>query len=251
MKILLRGTSCLRVLGPLATAALMLGGPAALAQDRADNTHNPVVVELFTSQGCSSCPPADQILKKVASRDDVIALALHVDYWDYIGWKDSFGQAKFTKRQKLYAKAAGERSIYTPQMVVNGKDHIVGAHEMDLMEQIARHAAAGHPVRLSLLRNGEVVEISAEIADGARVGGAALDVQLVRYLPEQTVAIGRGENTGRTVEYVNIVTSWERIAEWQGDAPLKMQISAPGAEPVVVIVQKADHGEIVAAASLR
>ena len=102
----------------------------------------PVVVELFTSQGCSSCPPADAFLHELSQRDDVIALALHVDYWDYIGWKDIFAQPAFTKRQKAYAKAGGRRSVYTPQMIIGGQDHVVGTHEENASALIQQHAAA-------------------------------------------------------------------------------------------------------------
>ena len=126
---------------------------------------SPVVVELFTSQGCSSCPPADKMLHALAERDDVIALALHVDYWDYIGWKDVFAQAKFSKRQREYAVVGGRRSVYTPQMVVNGVTDVVGGKPMKLSEAISAHAANPSPVDVSLKRDGNTIIVDA-VANG-------------------------------------------------------------------------------------
>ena len=100
---------------------------------------SPVVVELFTSQGCSSCPPADKLMHELAKRDDVIALALHVDYWDYIGWKDVFAQPEFTARQRAYARLGNRKMIYTPQMVINGRDHVVGSNPKDTNALISSH----------------------------------------------------------------------------------------------------------------
>ena len=99
-----------------------------------------VVVELFTSQGCSSCPPADALLERLSGRNDVIALSLHVDYWDYIGWKDKFASLAHTKRQQAYARAGGRRSVYTPQMIVNGLDDVAGTAPMDVVDMIDRHS---------------------------------------------------------------------------------------------------------------
>ena len=110
--------------------ALAATGLFSVAEGRADDM--PVVVELFTSQGCSSCPPADALLHELSKRDDVIPLALHVDYWDYIGWKDSFAQPAFTARQRGYAQASGRRAIYTPQMIIGGQFDVVGNRPMDV-----------------------------------------------------------------------------------------------------------------------
>ncbi len=214
----------------------------------AQTADNPVVVELYTSQGCSSCPPADAILGDLASRDDVIALALHVDYWDYIGWKDVFGDPAHTARQKSYARVAGARSIYTPQMVVGGMDHLVGVKPVELADLIAAHGRRDAPVRLNITREGNTVAIHAEalraLPDGAIV-------QLVRYRPEATVAIERGENAGSRITYHNIVESWDQIAKWSGAAPLDVSERIAGDEPVVVIVQEPGPGAILAATRLR
>ena len=126
----------MRLLPVLAALVFVAAAPLARAQG------SPVVVELFTSQGCSSCPPADALLRKLAEEEDVIALALHVDYWDYLGWKDSFATPKFTARQRAYAKKARSRSIYTPQMVVQGEDRVVGNDAEMVLARISEHGVS-------------------------------------------------------------------------------------------------------------
>jgi hypothetical protein len=214
----------------------------------APGTDNPVVVEPFTSQGCSSCPPADAILGDLAARDDVIALALHVDYWDYIGWADTFADPAYTKRQRAYARVAGARNIYTPQMVVGGMDHLVGVRPMELSDLIDRHNAKDSTIDLDLARSGDSLRIAATASAPLRAGAV---VQLVRYRPKATVAIERGENAGREISYVNIVESITSLGEWDGSAPLAMQESVSGDDAVVVIVQEPGMGPILAAARLR
>lgn len=209
---------------------------------------NMVVVELFTSQGCSSCPPADALLTKLAKRENVIALALHVDYWDYIGWKDNFGNPAYTARQKAYAQAARKRSIYTPQMIIGGTDHVVGHKPMDVIDLINAQNRKPTVVDLKVTRKGSKVQISAAMIG---VPGKPMIVQLVRYAPTKTVKITRGENAGRTIEYANIVTDWQKIGQWNGSAPLEMVADASGDAPVVVIVQAAGPGQVLAAARLR
>jgi hypothetical protein len=221
-----------------------LSGAAVQAQDKA----NPVVVELFTSQGCSSCPPADAMLRELSHRDDVIPLALHVDYWDYIGWQDVFASPLFTRRQKQYARAAGEQAIYTPQLIVGGRDHVVGAKPMEVMDHLRAHGALASGVDLTLRRDGGTLHVSATAKSPL---AAPATVQIVRYTPEETVAIERGENAGRTVTYTNIVTSWDVLGDWSGTQPLAIQVALAGGSPVVIIVQEAGPGLILAAARLR
>ena len=207
-----------------------------------------VVVELYTSQGCSSCPPADELLHELATRDDVIPLALHVDYWDYIGWKDSFANPAFTKRQKAYAYAAGQRTIYTPQMIVGGQDHVVGYKPMHLAKLIEDHHRRTDILALMVTRTGGAVQINASAMADPQ---GEMVVQLVRYIPEQTVRIGRGENAGRTISYANIVTEWTVLGTWDGTGPLSMSADVTGDDPVVVILQSPEHGPILAAMRLR
>lgn len=218
----------------------LLQATQVVAQD------NLVVVELYTSQGCSSCPPADAMLHDLAKRDDVIALALHVDYWDYIGWKDSFANPAFTARQHAYARAANATSVYTPQMVINGVDHVVGSRPMQVMDALQAHMRQGNAFDIELTRRSGGVSISA--APG--VGGDYV-VQLVRYTPEETVAIRRGENAGRNITYANIVTSWDVVGRWDGRSALALEASVTGDSPIVVILQQSTDGPIVGAAALR
>ncbi|WP_238364693.1 DUF1223 domain-containing protein [Mesobacterium pallidum] len=223
----------------LALAGAIVGGAGA--------TERGVVVELYTSQGCSSCPPADELLARLSEKDGVIPLALHVDYWDYIGWTDIFGDPRFTKRQKKYAHVAGRRMIYTPQMIVSGTDHVVGTHPMDLADLIDMHEERPVPVSLELTRDGDALTITLETV--APLGPTM--VQLVRYLPSKEVKIKRGENAGKTLTYTNIVTDWQALGDWDGEGRDAIEAQVTGDLPIVVIVQKPGPGEIVAAGRLR
>ena len=218
--------------------------PGAVLAQGASGT----VVELYTSQGCSSCPPADAYLTELSQEPGVIALALHVDYWDYIGWEDEFANAKFTDRQRAYAKASGSTTIYTPQMIIAGKDQAVGSDLAAVAGMIRRHQAAEDMVVLQLMRKGSTVLVRAS----ARVAlPVPLVVQLVRYRPRALVAIKSGENAGRTIEYSNIVTSWSRVGMWNGASDLNMDLPAPGSDAVVVILQDTGPGMIYAASQLK
>lgn len=217
----------------------------AVAEDLPPPQAYPVVVELYTSQGCSSCPPADEFMAELAGHEGVIALALHVDYWDYIGWEDSFAQPAFTERQKQYARAVKSRMIYTPQMVIGGVDRVEGNTPDAVVKMIGKHKGVVSPVRLSVERQGDMVVIHA-VADPALPDGAV--VELVRYEPSAVVEIERGENAGRTVTYRNIVTEWTKLADWPGAAPLELTAPAPGGAPVVVIVQEPGPAAVLAAA---
>ncbi|MEM0936746.1 MAG: DUF1223 domain-containing protein [Pseudomonadota bacterium] len=225
----------------LASAVSLCSGAAVFADDAA---RSPVVVELFTSQGCSACPPADAMLGELAERDDVIALALHVDYWDYIGWKDVFARPEHMVRQKAYARAAGEQMIYTPQMIVGGKQGVMGGRAMAIIASIDAVREAAPRVALRLTRADGVLIVDAEPL-------AALPekivLQLVRYRPYAEVEILRGENAGRTLAYTNIVTEWDIVAEWDGGAPLSLQLDLAGDLPAVMILQDTEHGPILAA----
>ncbi|WP_241524105.1 DUF1223 domain-containing protein [Oceaniglobus indicus] len=208
---------------------------------------NPVLVELYTSQGCSSCPPADELLTRLAGRDDVIALALHVDYWDYIGWKDIFGQKAHTARQKGYVRAAQGRTIYTPQLIVGGQDHVVGYRPMEVADLLMAHKARPDAVHLALHRENGKVVITAEMAS-AEPG--EMWVQVAVFIPRETVHIERGENAGKTVVYSNIVRSLDKVGDWDGTAPLSIAVDAPADAPLAVIIQRADYGPVLAAARL-
>ena len=223
----------------LATAFILLAQPL-VAED------HPVVVELFTSQGCSSCPPADALLRELADRHDVIALALHVDYWDYIGWKDQFALPGHAARQRAYAAAAGRRMIYTPQMVVNGREDLVGVHAMQLADLIADYRASASKVDLDADREGDRVVVHLAPV-GAALRGPFV-VELVRYDPLKPSHITRGENAGRDIDYANVVTGWTHVGDWDGASTADLRVNAPGNLPAVVLVQVKGSGPIVAAA---
>jgi len=231
----------IRIIPSLFALGLLCATPVS-AQDR------PVVVELFTSQGCSSCPAADKILAELAQRDDVIALALHVDYWDYIGWKDRFGDPDHAARQRAYAIASGRKSVYTPEMIVNGLTDVVGAKPMAVSKAISEHKNGPAMVKLDLARNGDTLEIDASVLAGAK---GPFTVHMLRYTPEATTEIKRGENAGKTFEYHNIAQNWTVLGEWDAKAPLDMSTPLPGDLPVVIIVQQSVAGPIVAAARIR
>ena len=221
----------------LAAIMITIGFAAPIRAD------GPVVVELFTSQGCSSCPPADAMLHELADRTDVIALALHVDYWDYIGWADSFASPAFTERQHRYARAANSRTVYTPQFIIDGRDHVIGADGMKVMDEIRANERMGSPVTLDVAATSGGLTVAAQSSE--RVN---MVVQLVRYRPEATVDILRGENRGRTLTYANIVTNWDVLTRWDGAAPLRLSADISGNLPAVVIIQEDRNGPILAAA---
>lgn len=284
--------------GVLGLAMMLVVPVAGLAQAGApgDSGHggdHAVVLELYTAQGCASCPPADAMLEEIATRDDVIALALHVDYWDYIGWVDTFADPEHGQRQQRYARRYGYSTVYTPQVVINGVDIIEGYRVMQVMEAIAmqqrREAQAVielQPVeggglditaralhepaplvamasRRSAMTNGVVGTLSMGDEPGQAVAAPSLvvpqemadeggySVQVVRYRAEDQVEIMAGENAGRAARFVNIVTGWQVVGTWDMLHPLQITIPFEGPDPVVVIIQEAGQGEIIAAARLR
>lgn len=232
---------------PILAAFSILLGSAARAQE--DVPSNPVVVELFTSQGCSSCPPADAMIAELAARGDVIPLALHVDYWDYIGWTDEYADPTHTRRQKAYARLAGRNMIYTPQIIVNGQDEIEGARPMELADRIMAHRTRPVVIALTALREGHTMRLKAR-AIGTLPDGMLL-VQLVRYSPLHHSRITDGENAGRDLDYANVVEDWEVLDEWDGRAPLDLTADLPGNAPAAVLIQQEGPGAIVAAARVR
>ena len=229
---------------PIFLAILMLA--ATLAAPLRAQERVLVVVEMFTSQGCSACVSAEAMLHDLVDDPDILPLSLHVDYWDYLGWRDVFADPAFTARQHGYAAAGHQSTVYTPQIIVNGTDRLLGTRPMQIAERIAAHRAAGLPVVLRVTRQGAQVLIEAE----PRTRGNYV-VQLVRYLPEAVTQIDRGENAGRTIHHVNIVTDWRPLARWDGAGPIRLRAEAAGEQPVAVLIQHAGHGAIVGAAVAR
>ena len=203
-----------------------------------------VVVELFTSQGCSSCPPADQLIGELAGRPDVIALSLPVDYWDYLGWKDTLAQSAFTARQKAYARARSDRQVYTPQMIVNGIQPCVGSDRARI-ERSIRTATAGLaslPVTVAAVERDGVVTVT--VSEAAQsVTPQKAEVWLLPVLRSHMVSINRGENRGRAVTYANVVRAMNRISEWNGGAAqyrIPASLARRDADGYVVLLQTSD-----------
>ena len=199
-------------------APLFAFGALTIACAPAAAADNPVVIELFTSQGCSSCPPADKLLAKLAREPNVIALSFPVDYWDYIGWKDTFGSAAHTARQKAYAAARGDNHVYTPQAVIDGLMHAVGSDSTEIAaaRQLAYGEKGALQVPLKLGEDGAKLHIEA----GAAVPGSARSgaLWLLNIKTVSTVAIGKGENSGHSITYTNIVRGMKKIGDWSGAA---------------------------------
>lgn len=221
-----------------------LVAPGAAAAQRVP----PVVVELFTSQGCVSCPPADAVFRTLAQRPDVLALALHVDYWDYLGWQDIFGQPANSRRQRAYAAADGKRSIYTPQMIIGGVDRVIGSDLAEVEARVDAQAPLPRRAMIDLTRDGDTVRL--RVAPSDVNGAGAADIHVVRYVPEAVVSIEAGENAGQRIAYSNIVTDWLTVGRWDGATPAELTFEAPGSEPVAVLVQRERLGPMLAAATL-
>lgn len=209
-----------------------------------------VLVELYTSQGCSSCPPADAMVMELAKRDDVLPLALHVDYWDYIGWADSFARAQHTKRQKAYARMAHTATIYTPQMVVAGVDHVVGVKPMKLADLIMAHRGDLTPVAIEVETDGDTIRVRCAPRAGLDLP-AEINVDLVRFIEAATVDILHGENAGKTITYANVVTGWDRVGSWDGAGEFRFSVDLPQEGPLALVIQTDGPGKVLAAYRLR
>lgn len=221
----------------VSVASLVLPGSA-----RAEGLR--CVVELFTSQGCSSCPPADKLLGEMAQEPHNLVLSFPVDYWDYIGWKDTLASPAFTARQKAYASARGDGHVYTPQAVMGGVSHAVGSDVAEIEAGIKVAAARG-ALSIALKLTAQAAGIKIDIGEGAAAGPAAL--WLLRIVRQKTVNIGRGENTGKTVTYTNVVRSMAKLADWSGkaqslDVPMA-QTQGPDSDSFVVVLQGSAAGK--------
>jgi hypothetical protein len=229
----------------IAAALTLFASNAAPLHAGAAEAAAPVVVELFTSQGCSSCPPADALLGELAQRPDVIALAFHIDYWDYIGWKDPFANADFTQRQRGYAGALGLRTVYTPQMVIDGRADVVGSHR-SRVEELVRQSSSVPKLALKLERAGGKTRLILPEAHLKRPAA----VWLAIYDREERTAVRRGENAGRTLSDYNIVCDLREVATWDGRAEaLDLDLSDATADGMggAVLIQSEGQGQIIGA----
>lgn len=219
--------------------AIAATGAASTAQVATGDVNHPTVVELYQSQGCSSCPPADAVVNRIADRKDVIALSFAVTYWDDLGWKDSFGSPAFTARQWDYAHAAGRGQVATPQVIVNGREPVLGSREGELNAAIARNANKSGP---EIAINGRTATIGKGTTNGAST------IWLVQYDPRTiNVAIAGGENGGRTIAHRNIVRHLTSIGQWQGASASFTLPATPAGLQAALLVQDGKGGPILAA----
>lgn len=230
----------------LAAAGILATG----AGQAGDAAQHPVVVELFTSQGCDTCPPADAVLGQLADRKDVIALSLPVTYWDMLGWRDTMASDANTRRQKAYAEAMGHGGVYTPQMIIDGTADLVGNRAQAVDAAIAARAGAGEAVHVSLQTTPGELHISI----GAAPASGDATIWLFNVLTRATVKVGAGENNGRTLSYRNIVRNVKSIGVWKGQA---FSLSLPRNDPAVpqhdavaVVVQQGGYGKVLGAAMI-
>ena len=201
-----------------AAIALVVCGSLPSARATTSTAGKPLgVVELFTSQGCSSCPPADSVLGEMASRGDVVALAYHVDYWDYLGWRDTLARKENTQRQYDYGKAFRSSSVYTPQAVINGRTDVNGASRWAVTSTLNRLSkqGLGLNVPLGVTKKGDSVVIEVGSAPGFR---REAHLVLVYYDPVRPIQIDRGENKGATISYWNAVRDVQTAGVWHGGA---------------------------------
>src|ERR1019366_767081 len=219
-----------------------LGVCAIVAIIRPAHAEPRAVVELFTSQGCSSCPPADKLLGELAKDPSVIALSMPIDYWDYLGWKDTLADARFSARQKAYSQMRGDRDVYTPQVVVNGSAHVIGSDRAGIESAIGATKKADGvmsvPVTMTLAGKQITVSVAASSKGPAAMHGEVWIGSVSQAVP---ISISRGENSGREITYYNVVRNLLKVGDWNGSpgswtVPLE-NISREGVDAAVVYVQ--------------
>jgi hypothetical protein len=218
-----------------------LGVCALVAIIRPAHADPRAVIELFTSQGCSSCPPADKVIGELAKDPSVIALSMPIDYWDYLGWKDTLADSRFTARQRAYSRMRGDREVYTPQAVVNGSAHVIGSDREGIESAIFDTGKANGvmtvPVTMSQSGQDLTVSVAANESPVA-LHGEVWICSISRSVP---ISIGRGENQGREVTYYNVVRSLLKVGDWNGDSkswtvPMD-EIARKGVDGAVAYVQ--------------
>ncbi len=233
--------------------ALSLGAAAAATpfmSTRAMAAAQPILVELFTSQGCSSCPAADRLAATLKNRTGIQVVSFNVDYWDYLGWRDTLASPDYTKRQMDYAHARGDNDVYTPQMVINGDTHVVGSNKASVEMAIA--AALNQTPKISLKLKSTDNDLVVEIGDGAAKDEGTL--WLMAVTPQVDVKIERGENSGTTVAYHNVVRKLVPAGTWMGKATTLMlprnSIMADGSTSCLAVLQRRTLGPVLGFAKL-
>jgi len=233
-----------------------LGVCAIVAIIRPAHADPRAVVELFTSQGCSSCPPADKVLGELANDPSVIALSMPIDYWDYLGWKDTLADSRFTARQKAYSQVRGDREVYTPQVVVNGSVHVIGSDLAKIQDAIhvTGKADGVMSVPVTMTQAGKQLNVSVA-ASGKAPAAMHGEVWICPVAKAVPISIGRGENRGRQVTYHNVVRGLLKVGDWNGTpanwtVPLE-NISRDGVDAAVVYLQDGnrDHPGVMLGAA--
>ncbi|MGH1419535.1 MAG: DUF1223 domain-containing protein [Hyphomicrobiaceae bacterium] len=223
------------------------------AQNAPSSSTFSAVVELFTSQGCSSCPPADRLLKTYVDREDVLALTFPVDYWDYLGWKDTFASPQYSKRQRDYANTRGDGAVYTPQAVINGSHHMNGADKERIDTTINASPIQKLSVPIKIRRDGQALTILTPALPD-EVGKEKCTVWLAIVQKQGVVPVNRGENGGHNLTYYNIVRHLMPIGMWSGDANTfqvpETAVSTAGEANFAVLIQRGVSGPIIGAAWL-
>jgi hypothetical protein len=217
-----------------------LGFCAIIAIIRPAHADPRAVVELFTSQGCSSCPPADKIIGELAKDPDVIAMSMPIDYWDYLGWKDTLADARFSARQRAYSKVRGDRDVYTPQVIVNGSTQVIGSDRTRIenaINETRKNGLMSVPVTLSL--SGKEINVSVAASKAPTVAHG--EVWLCSISKAVPISIGRGENRGMEITYHNVVRNLLKVGDWNGSpeswtVPIE-NVLREGVDGAVVFVQ--------------
>ena len=257
----------MKKLPPISRRAALTFGVGALAAFTARSSSaqsiqatadQPIVIELFTSQGCSSCPPADKLLGELAGNKNIIPLSMNVDYWDYLGWRDTLGSPEHTKRQKHYAANRGTRQIYTPQMVINGHIDVVGSRRSQVMSKLKKATEKTARVPMKVSQSGN--EIIINVGENKAISSSQkATVWVLMTSQEVLVPIKRGENSGKKITYHNVVRQMIPVGMWEGKA---LQLKLPkasldlgkkvdGKRDCIVLLQKGTIGEILGVARVQ
>jgi hypothetical protein len=220
-----------------------LVGSAAIAEEA---PRSKIVVELYTSQGCSSCPPADKVLEELSQKHEnlVLPLSFHVDYWNYIGWEDPFSSKENTKRQRGYQKLSGRSSIYTPQAVINGKREMVGSRKGEVFTAVHTEAK-----KLNERPDITLAQTAKDISVSIGAGKGSGDIIAVEYTPHERTNVLRGENRNRKLSNVNIVDKFYKVGTWDGDAQ-RFNIPKGSSKGYGILIQETGQGRIISGNNL-
>ncbi|MEL7429214.1 MAG: DUF1223 domain-containing protein [Pseudomonadota bacterium] len=225
---------------PVLATSILLGAPAFA--EAAKITTPKAVLELFTSQGCSSCPPADRLVEKFAQKGEILAISTHVDYWDYLGWKDSFATSANTQRQYAYARSLRESQVYTPQAVINGRAHVIGSKEEKIKQTVDRLSAASQglivPINITVDEN----RLNINVENHAAASDATLYIFSLSQM--ETVGIEKGENAGRKIVYHNVLKEIQPVGMLKAgglsmDFPIS-ELKKNGADCYAIVLQQND-----------